>query len=223
MQRKFLFEEGEIYHLYNRGVNKQSIFLDDHDRFRLLILLYCCNGTKEVRLGNHKSLSLGEYFLIDRGEPLVEILAYCLMPNHFHFLVKEITEGGISLFMQKALTGYGMYYNTKHSRTGPLFEGRFKAQHVDDDEYLEYVLAYIHLNPVKIKDEESWSGKKIADPVLAEKFLDRYRFSSYLNFLGKSRVEDPILNLSDIPEDIISEQKNVSELIKIWSAEILED
>ncbi|OHA60992.1 MAG: hypothetical protein A2556_02220 [Candidatus Vogelbacteria bacterium RIFOXYD2_FULL_44_9] len=223
MQRKFSFEEGEMYHLYNRGANKQPIFVNDHDRFRLLILLYCCNGTKEFHISNHKSLSLEEYFLIDRGEPIVEILAYCLMPNHFHLLVKEITKGGISLFMQKVLTGYGMYYNAKHSRTGPLFEGRFKAQHVDSDEYLEYLLAYIHLNPIKTKDEESWSGKKIVDPVLAKEFLSNYRFSSYPNFLGKSRVEDPILNLSDLPQDIVSEQKNVSELIKIWSAEILED
>lgn len=217
MNRRFSFLVGEIYHLYNRGVNKQSIFTNDHDRFRFLIQLYCTNGEKEVHLSDHKGLSLTEYFLLDRGEPIVEIVAYCLMPNHFHLLIREKTEGGISLFMQKLLTAYTKYFNSKNERTGPLFEGRFKAQHVDSDEYLEYLLAYIHLNPVKIKDEESWSGKKIVDIASAEASLKGYRFSSYPSFLDQKRVEDVILNNSSLDQNLISGQKNTSDLIKIWA------
>jgi len=221
MERKFSFCVGEIYHLYNRGVNRQLVFLSDHDRFRFLILLYLCNNEAEVHISNynqgHDHIKLGDYFSIERGKPLVEIIAYCLMPNHFHLLIREIKEGGTSKFMLKVLTGYGMYFNKKNKRTGPVFEGCFKARHVIEDSYLEYLLAYIHLNPVKIKDENSWSGKKIAKPAEAKEFLDSYRFSSYPAFLGQNWVENSILNLGILADDLISQQKNTRELIKIWS------
>ncbi len=220
MQRNFSFSVGEIYHLYNRGVNKQPIFLNEHDRVRFLILLYLCNGSNDVHISNNnqgRALIEREYFDLDKGEPLVEIIAYCLMPNHFHLLVKEKEEGGISKFMLKLLTGYGMYFNKRNQRTGPIFEGRFKAKHVFEDSYLEYLLAYIHLNPVKIKDEEGWNGKSIPDLARAKEFLEDYRFSSYLFFLGQDRPENSIFNIEALSEEVLGEQKNLKELVKLWS------
>lgn len=220
MQRNFSFYPGEVYHLYNRGVNKQPVFISDHDRIRFLILLYLCNGSNDVHISNNnqgRALIEQEYFELDRGESLVEIISYCLMPNHFHLLIREKKEGGISKFMLKLLTGYGMYFNKKNERTGPVFEGRFKAKHVTEDSYLEYLLAYIHLNPVKIKDGSGWSGKRILNLAIAEEFLKSYRFSSYPSFLGQSRPENSILNYKFLPKELVREQKHTKKLIKIWS------
>ncbi len=217
MQRSFSFGPGEVYHLYNRGVNKQRIFSGDHDRFRFLILMYLCNSKKDVHVSNYQGRALMDYFTIERGDPVVEIMAYCLMPNHFHLLVKENKEGGISRFMLKLLTGYGMYFNKKNERTGPIFEGRFKAKHVVEDSYLEYLLAYIHLNPVKTKDEKGWDEKKIFKTKIAKDFLSSYRFSSYQYFLGQNRSEDRILNTTSLPKELIDGQKDTDDLINIWS------
>ena len=94
---------------------------------------------------------------LPRKETLVDIGAYCLMPNHFHLLIRETAEGNISRFMLKLQTGYPMYFNKKYQRTGALFEGKFKAKHITNDNHLKYLFAYLHLNPVKITDPQNWS------------------------------------------------------------------
>jgi len=92
---------------------------------------------------------------INRGEQLVNIVTYCLMSNHFHLLIYEKTEGGISKFMQKVTTAYTMYFNKSKQRTGALFQGKFKAKHASiNDNYLKYLVAYIHLNPIKLIDAQ---------------------------------------------------------------------
>src|SRR3989338_2657209 len=123
MNRKFQFSVGEFYHLYNRGSNKMPIFLDDSYKKRFIKLLFVCNSKKPVVFKTIQGLPLDE---IDRGETLVDIGSYCLMPNHFHLLIREKMENGISLFMEKLSTAYSMYFNKKNERTGGLFEGTFK-------------------------------------------------------------------------------------------------
>ena len=115
------------------------------------------------------------------------------MPNHYHFLVRETTLGGISKFMQKLVTAYTMYFNEKNDRGGSLVQRPFRASHINDDVYLQYLYAYLHLNPVKTKDPDAWSGKRIANPAEAENFLNQYRFSSYGFYWGDKRFEDSIL------------------------------
>ena len=137
--------------------------------------------------------------IVEIEENLVDIGSYCLMPNHFHILVHERAEGGISKFMQKLSTAYSMYFNTKYERTGVLFEGRFKAQHANTDNYLKYLFAYIHLNPVKLIDSQ-WKENGIIDRAKAQRYLKTYRFSSYLDYLGKKRPENMILNKDVFPE-----------------------
>ena len=133
------------------------------------------------------------------GEPLVSISAYCLMPNHFHLLIREIRDGGISKFMQKLTTAYTMYFNIKNERTGALLEGGFKARHADTDEYLKYLISYIHLNPVKLIDPK-WKEEGIADTQHAKTYLEQYPYSSYLDYLGKERVQGKILDRASLPE-----------------------
>src|SRR3989338_5483185 len=100
------------------------------------------------------------------------------MPNHFHLLLKEIEMGGISQFMGKLSTAYSMYFNKKYERTGSLFEGRFKSSRIANDNYLHYLFAYIHLNPIKLI-EPMWKEKGINDFARAKEFLGRYNYSSY--------------------------------------------
>ncbi|MBI4156051.1 MAG: transposase, partial [Candidatus Zambryskibacteria bacterium] len=150
--RKQSFAHGEFYHLYNRGTEKRIIFLEEKDYEHFLFLMYICNTSKNIELRN-----IGENF--DRGEPIVDIGAYCLMPNHFHILVYEREEGGISKYMLKLLTSYSMYFNKKYDRTGKLYEGVFKSIHAGSDQYLKYLYSYIHLNPAKLKDK-NWKEVK---------------------------------------------------------------
>jgi len=196
MNRKLQFSIGEFYHLYNRGINKMPIFLDVFDKKRFIKLLFVCNSRKSVVFKSIQGQSLDE---IDRGETLVDIGIYCLVPNHFHLLIKEKTENGISEFVKKVATGYSMYFNKKYERTGSLFEGPFKAKRIDTDEYLKYIFSYIHLNPIKIIDSQ-WKENKITDRVKAKNYLQKYPYSSYFEYIGGKRQEEKILEKDSFPE-----------------------
>lgn len=211
MERKFTFAEGEYYHIYNRGVEKREIFMSDDDRNRFQKLLYLANGTKPLVYKLVQRMPLDK---VDVGDKLVSIGAYCLMPNHFHILAKEITEGGISAFMEKLTTGYSKYFNKKHARVGTLFQDRFKAEHVDNDEYLKYLFAYIHLNPVKLI-EPKWKETGIRDKTKAEEYLSHYAHSSYSDYIGKDREEKLILSKKEFPE-YFRDDRDFSEYIADW-------
>ena len=172
------------------------IFLDVFDKKRFIKLLFVCNSRKSVVFKSIQGQSLDE---IDRGETLVDIGIYCLVPNHFHLLIKEKTENGISEFVKKVATGYSMYFNKKYERTGSLFEGPFKAKRIDTDEYLKYIFSYIHLNPIKIIDSQ-WKENKITDRVKAKNYLQKYPYSSYFEYIGGKRQEEKILEKDSFPE-----------------------
>ena len=152
-------------------------------------------------------------YLWERGKQLISIGAYCLMPNHFHILITENKEGGISKFMQKLSTAYVMYYNQKYKRTGGLFEGKFKSEHLNTDIYLKYIFSYIHLNPVKIFQKD-WKENGIKNKKGILKYLGNYRYSSYLDYVGITRKQNSILNRKAYPNYFPSS--------KSFNAEILE-
>jgi putative transposase len=203
MQRNINFSIGEYYHAYTRGNDKRKIFLDEKDYIRFLVLLYTSNSTETIHLSNFNGLGkisgLLKMFNQKRKDTLVDIGAYCLMPNHVHLLLKEKIDGGISLFTQKLFTAYSMYFNRRHQRTGKLFDSVFKAEHADDDNYLKYLYAYIHLNPISLV-EKKWKEKIIEDKTQAKKFLNKYNYSSYLDYSGIGREEGKILNIDAFPE-----------------------
>jgi putative transposase len=195
--RKVNFALGEFYHLYNRGNSKQKIFLDKEDHLRFISLLFACNSRR-----NFKALNLahGESpYDFERGEEIVAIGAYCLMPNHFHILVRPLTEDGVSVFMQKVSTAYVMYFNKKYSRTGGLFEGKFKSEHAYSDRYLKYLFSYIHLNPIKMIDKD-WKEKGIRNKKVSLDYLHKYQYSSYLDFKEVPRTQNKILQIQSFPE-----------------------
>ena len=199
MDRKFSFAFGESYHIYNRGVDKKEIFASRSDYERFLVLLYACNSEKGIEL---KMIRKGREFEHNRGKCLVDIGAWCLMPNHFHILIRvsEDSPRNVSTFMKKVQTGYSMYFNKKYERSGCLFEGPFKAEHAMDDIYLRYLFSYIHLNPVKLIDSR-WKIDGPKDIKMTEKYIDSYSYSSFVDYkCGFQRRESGILNCLAFPD-----------------------
>lgn len=211
MNRRFSFASGEFYHLYNRGTDKRVIFTDEEDYERFISLMFLCNSSRNIV---YRDVPIGLTYGYERGDTLVDILAYCLMPNHFHLLICGKNDGSASLFMQKLLTAYTMYFNRKYKRTGALFEGTFKAKHADTDEYLKYLFAYIHLNPVKIIDT-NWKEYGIKNRSMAQAYLADYRHSSYPDWQGVTRPETAILNRAASPE-YFTTTKNFDDFVKEW-------
>lgn len=152
--RNISFADGEYYHIYNRGTDKRAVFLDDQDFERFFQSMEEFNNSDPVgglfvasfrkKLLRSSATQLSEESRNE--ERLVDIIAYCLNPNHFHLLLKQVSEKGIEKFMQRLGTGYTKYFNHKYDRTGVLFQGKFKAIHVDSNEYLLHVSAYVNLN-----------------------------------------------------------------------------
>ena len=150
--RKINFHEDEYYHVYNRGTDKRTIFLEEREYERFLYLLYACNDVNPLLNSQFYYRGFASIVTqIDTREKLVNILCFCLMPNHYHLLLQQRVKEGISRFMQKLGTGYTMYFNTKHKRNGVLFQGVFKGIHVEDERYLTHLTRYIHLNPLELK------------------------------------------------------------------------
>jgi len=221
MSRILPFSTGEYYHIYNRGTEKRDIFLDKADYLRFIVLLYISNNIEAVHISNLREQGkfLRDIINLERKETLVDIGTYCLMPNHFHLLIKEKRAGGISEFMKKISTGYSMYFNKRYERTGRLFEGTFKSVHADSDEHLKYLFAYIHLNPIKLINPV-WKEEGIRNSVEAKLFLSGYSFSSYLDYTMKARnngkrPESKILNKNVFPE-YFSTEKDFESFINYW-------
>lgn len=153
VNRKLVFANGEYYHVFNRGVEKRVTFTSKREYIRAIdTLKYYRYHNLPIKYSKYVALEAKKRasFLINLNsfKLQVEIIAYCLMPNHFHFLLKQKEEGGIASFVSKFTNSYTKYFNTKHERVGPLFQGVFKAVRIEDDEQLIHTSRYIHLNPV---------------------------------------------------------------------------
>jgi putative transposase len=204
MYRKTPFAENEYYHIYSRGVEKRKIFMNTKDYNRFMALLYIMNQDAPFIVGNFlrdKNKSLRDIFKEEREKSLVSILGYCLMPNHFHLILYEKTENGISKFMNKLLTAYSMYFNLKYARSGPLFTHPFRSEHLSNESQYMYIFSYVHLNPLSIIDRK-WKEDGVKNKKEATKFLEQYQFSSYQDFLKTNRLESVIIDLSLVPEFI---------------------
>lgn len=190
--------------------------MEPHDYERFKALLYVCNSVKAVDINMHfqEGRTFIDLFNLERGDTLVDVGVYCLMPNHFHILIREKIEGGITKFMSKLSISYCMYFNKKHKRTGGLFEGPFKAKHVDSDEYLKYLFAYHHLNPIKIIDSK-WKEDGIQDRIAAKDYLSHYTYSSYLDYQRVVRPESKILNQEAFPGYFVT-PKDFDEFVDEW-------
>lgn len=198
MTRQIDIAPDEFYHIYNRGVEKRKVFLSHTDHERFIALLYLANQTEPADL-KYQGTSIAEITEERAGEPLVAIIVFCLMPNHFHLLLREKVEGGIALFMQKLTTGYTMYFNKRNERNGALFQGTYKATHIHDDRYFRYLISYVHLNPAKLIDP-FWKENGIKNRSQAERYLSQYMYSSYRDYLGEMRPYGRLLEKGTVKE-----------------------
>lgn len=151
--RKTEFANGEYYHIYNRGVDKRQVFMDDYDYKRFLISIILSNDIQDGLIDRWRNLkrsdpeaSFQNFRRLSLRKPLIDIVAYCFNPNHYHIILGQLVERGIEIFMHRLGTAYTMYFNKRHKRSGSLFQGSFKAIHIDSNEYLLYLSAYVNKN-----------------------------------------------------------------------------
>lgn len=160
MRRKRTVEIGDILHVYNRGVDKRRVYSDTRDYCRFIDYLSYCRKYNYPFSTHQKQLkqatteesrkvinSIQETFHAYKT-PLCKIIAYMLMPNHFHLILEETHEGGIARFMQKVSNAYTKYFNRRNERSGSLFQGRYKYVWIESNEQLLHLSRYIHINPV---------------------------------------------------------------------------
>lgn len=180
--RKIPLITGQIYHVLNRGVSLQSTFNTKRDFQRAIeTIRYYQNKKPPLRYAQFIAVPKERRLQIlkdlnERSQFLVEIIAYCLMPNHFHFILKQIEDQGIAKFMSNFTNSYTRYFNIKNKRSGHLFQGKFKALRVESDEQLLHLSRYIHLNPYS-----SYIVKTFGD-------LKRYPYSSLCEYLGELKI-----------------------------------
>ncbi|OGF78831.1 hypothetical protein A3A15_00390 [Candidatus Giovannonibacteria bacterium RIFCSPLOWO2_01_FULL_43_60] len=143
--RKTQLAKGEFYHIYNRGVDKRDILLDFYDISRFIQSMEEFNSVEPIGSIYEKTF-LKSSQVDNSNSKLVDIVCYCLNSNHYHFILKQISEKGVEKFMHRLSTGYTRYFNDKYKRNGALFQGTYKAIHIDSNEYLLHLSAYVNLN-----------------------------------------------------------------------------
>jgi len=214
--RNIKIAPGEYYHVFNRGMNKHLIFHDNADRARFLFLiLYFQSPVTFPQIGR-STKSFVKHSVFDIGKEIerkiikakfVELTAFCLMPNHFHLIVKEVEENGTSRYMQRVLNSYTKYYNTKYKKSGHLFQGPYKVVHVENNTQLLYLSAYIHRNPRELKE---WLNKE-----------NNYPWSSYQDFINKNRFEE--LLVLDIINGQFKTKNEYDEFVKSSLTKLLKE
>ncbi len=176
------FAEKEYYHVFGRGVNKEKIFIDDHDKARFIFLITHFQSPIKIYNVNWytESFIKKNYFSTkeDRVKEIVnkrniELVSFVLMSNHFHLLVQNLEDRILSVYMHRILTAYSKYFNNKYKKKGHVFEGPFGATHIKNNTQLLHLSAYIHKNPKEIR---GW-----------ENTYNKYPYSSYQDFIGLNR------------------------------------
>jgi len=219
--RKVEFINGEIYHVVLRAIDDNVIFKDRDDYYRGIFSLYEFNNTKPTTIRERrkereeikKLLKEIPTQIADKREKLVNIFSFDFMPNHPHLLLLQIREGGITKFMRKFGSGYGGYFNRKYHRKGHVFQNKFLAVHVKNEDQLKNVFVYIHTNPISLV-EPNWKEEGIRNPEEVIKFLENYKWSSYQDYIGKRNF--PSVTDRDFIWKIMGGEKGCQEFVEYW-------
>lgn len=214
--RKDPLVENEYYHVYNRGVDKRNVFLDDSDYHRFIVSMILLNDEqdglmirwRDFKKGNSAG-TLADFLTLNvrKREPIVEINAYSMMSNHYHYILRQISEKGIERFMQKLGNSYTKYFNEKYQRTGSLFQGTFKSSHIKSNSQLLRMSVYANCNSeihgISSAKKYKWCGfpeylgentrKMCAKKVILSHFKNRKDYGEYAkeNMLDfRERKED---------------------------------
>ncbi len=211
--RKDLLVEGQVYHVFSRSIARYIIFNTETDYFRMLEAVKFYQKEKpDISFSRYDKLlrenKLDFMGFHDTKNDLVQIIAYCIMPTHVHFVLKQNTGKGISVFMNNVLNSYTRYFNTKHERKGPLWESRFKSVLVNTNEYLLHLTRYVHLNPVtsELTDKpESWKASSYKEYLSG--IYDRNNLTSHRDLITISSGE-----YKNFVEDRISYQQELHKI-----------
>lgn len=208
-----VFANNQYYHIFNRGVEKRTTFINkrDYERFTETLDFYRVKNPPSKFSFKNRPIILKSAV---SNELIVEVICFCLMPNHFHILAKQVQERGITTFLSKLTNSYTKYFNTKHKRVGPLFQGSFKAVRIEDDEQLIHISRYIHLNP-------------LIDYIVKD--LRTYSYSSYPGYIKDRKIfckKEEILAHFPNPsayEQFVLDQENYGRSIKMIERKLIEE
>lgn len=190
--------KGEYYHVFNRGVEKRNIFTDQADRNRFLLSVTAFNSIEPIGSIFEQSFARKKKEFGRPASKLVKVVAYCLNPNHFHFILQQSNEGGISEFMKRLGGGYTKYFNARNRRSGVLFQGKFKAIHISTNDYLLHLSAYVNLNDrvhgfTQGRSLSSWTdytGKTSNSFVFPQIILDQFTNNREYQSFAESSLQD---------------------------------
>jgi putative transposase len=214
----------EFFHVYNRGVDKRLIFIDDYDYVRFLESLYLNNSTKNGLVNSWRWFKFQnplatplDFIKISEDDMLVEIIAYCLNPNHFHLEIKEIREKGMETLMHKQGTSYTMYFNKRHDRSGSLLQGKYQRKEIDTEDLILYVSAYVNGNPEihKVGLARNWPYSSFAQYTGKESKFDFINCSKnfVLEQLSKKKTYEQYMN------EVIEQSSKVKKNMKLLTFE----
>jgi len=192
--RKTVFVQKEYYHIYNRGVDKRNIFTEPKELLRFLKSVKEFN-TVELLDSIAENERRTNRELNSRPKKLVNIVAYCLNQNHFHFILEPLVNEGVQKFMHRLSTGYTNYFNEKHKRNGALFQGRYKAKHISSNEYLLHLGVYVNLN-------------NLIHNNMNKEWMTKLPFSSFDEYKG---ITKDLICVKDI---LLDQFKNKAEFVK---------
>ncbi|HEY9583995.1 MAG TPA: transposase [Candidatus Paceibacterota bacterium] len=202
------FVEDQYYHIFNRGVDKRNIFSDTEDLVRFFQSMELFNSAEPIGsiFEVQKSGQLGAKHPTDKKavpvKRLVEFVAYCLNPNHFHFILRQLAEGGISEFMKRLGGGYTNYFNERYKRAGALFQGTFKSKLIDSDQYFLRLATYVNLN-FRVHEWGSDMEK------LTKSSWNEYIGESHENFCNKEMILDQFKNHEDYKKFALEDLKDI--------------
>lgn len=208
---------GEYYHVYNRGAHKQGVFRERRDWLRFLFgVVYYQSPTQFTNTGRIAqtydellgfSVSDEDFDSVLSGRT-VELVAFCLMGNHFHLILRELHAGGIARYMQRVELAHTKYFNAKYQTSGHVFQGRYQARNIPDNEYLMHLSAYIHRNPRELK---AWKGREA-----------EYPWSSYQDYVKENRWGGLLAQEIILDQFAGTKESNYADFIKTSPAKGLE-
>ncbi|MEK9135027.1 MAG: transposase [Patescibacteria group bacterium] len=222
--RKEQFVTGEFYHIVIRGIDENRIFKDINDHYRGIFSIYEFNNAKAVAIKDRRKVRLhfkkilkkakeNPPLFIDYRDKLVELAAFCFMPNHLHLLIRQLKDGGITKFMRKLGAGYGRYFNTKYKRKGHVFQNTFLAIHIKNDRQLKIVFAYIHSNALSLIMPK-WKERGIKKLKEAIQFIENYKWSSYQDYIGRQNF--PSVTERKFLLELMSGEKGCKNFMEDW-------
>ncbi|HEY4517123.1 MAG TPA: transposase [Candidatus Paceibacterota bacterium] len=214
----------ELYHVLNRGVDKRSLFLDDKDRARFVHDMWEFNDVEDAKNVWHRASDISglrnHYMAKER---IVDLHAWCLMGNHYHLLISERIDGGLTKFIRRLNVGYANYFNERYKRQGTLFQGRSKKVHIHTDAHFLHILNYIHSNPLDFsRGGKEWRQHGLQSATAALQTLEKYKWSSYLDYTGTHNF--PSILTTELFSDVFKDyKKEISSFLRSNQASSLKE